>query len=78
MNFVTNRLQTGQAFRVLTIIDQCTKECPILESGISLTGNRIVECLNVISKHRPFSKSITVDNGYVFAGRALDTWHIKM
>ena len=45
-----------------------------MESGISLTGNRAVGCLNEISKHRPLPKSINVDNGSEFAGRALGTW----
>ena len=69
-----DRLRPGQAFRVLTIVDQCTRECSILESGISLTGNRAIACLNEISKDRPLPKSITLDNGSEFAGRALDTW----
>jgi putative transposase len=77
MDFVTNRLQTGQTFRVLTIVGQYIKECLILESGISLAGNRVVACLNEISKHRPPPKSITVDNGSEFAGRALDAWAYK-
>ena len=74
MDFVIDRLQPGQAFRVLTIVDQCIRECSKLESGISLTGNRAVVCLNEISKHRPLPKSITVDNGSEFAGRPVDTW----
>ena len=47
-----DKLETDQAFRVLTIVDQCTSKCQILEPGISLTGNRIAACLNEISKHK--------------------------
>jgi putative transposase len=43
MDFVTDRLETGRAFRVLTLIDQYTRECPILEPGVSLTGRAVVE-----------------------------------
>jgi putative transposase len=32
MDFVTDRLGTGRAFRVLTLIDQYTRECPVLET----------------------------------------------
>jgi len=42
MDFVIERLQLGQAFRVLTIVYQCTRECSILEPCISITGNRAV------------------------------------
>ncbi len=62
---------------MLTIVDQCTRECPILEPGISLTRNRVVACLNEIGKHRLLPKSITVDDGFEFAGRALDTWEYQ-
>ena len=72
-----DKLETDQAFRVLTIVDQCTSKCQILEPGISLTGNRIAACLNEISKHRQLPKSITVENGSEFAIITLDTWVYK-
>lgn len=82
MDFVTDRLETGRAFRVLTLIDQYTRECPILEPGASLTGRAVVECLERVGTERPLPESITVDNGGEFAGRALDTWaylhHVKL
>ena len=82
MDFVTDRLETGRAFRVLTLIDQYTRECPILEPGASLTGRAVVECLERVGTERSLPESITVDNGGEFAGRALDTWaylhHVKL
>lgn len=74
MDFVTDRLETGRAFRVLTLIDQHTRECLLLEPGISLTGRIVVECLEHVAVTRALPESITVDNGGEFAGRALDTW----
>jgi putative transposase len=74
MDFVTDRLETGRAFRVLTLIDQYTRECPILEPGVSLTGRAVVDSLERVRAGRPLPESITVDNGGEFAGRALDTW----
>jgi putative transposase len=63
MDFVTDRLETDRAFRVLTLIDQYTRECPILEPGISLTGRHVVEALERVRAVRPLPQSITVDNG---------------
>ena len=74
MDFVTDRLESGRTFRVLTLIDQYTRECPILEPGASLTGRTVVECLERVAKIRALPASITVDNGSEFAGRALDAW----
>jgi putative transposase len=48
-----------------------------LEPDISLTVNRVVACLNEITKNKPLTKSITVDNGSEFAGKALDTWEYQ-
>ena len=66
MDFVTDRLETGRVFRVLTLIDQYTRECPILEPGVSLTGRSVVESLERVSAERPLPESITVDNGGEF------------
>ena len=82
MDFVTDRLESGRAFRVLTLIDQYTRECPVLEPGVSLTGRAVVDSLERVRSERPLPESITVDNGGEFAGRALDTWaylhHVKL
>ncbi len=31
MDFVTDRLESGRPFRVLTVVDQFSRECPLLE-----------------------------------------------
>src|SRR5262249_11180697 len=38
MDFMSDRLADGRAFRILTIVDQFSRECPLLEPGLSLTG----------------------------------------
>jgi len=82
MDFVTDRLETGQAFRILTLVDQYTRECPLHEPGISLKARSVVACLEQAVAERARPESITVDNGSEFAGRALDTWaylnHVKL
>lgn len=82
MDFVTDRLETGGAFRILTLVDQYTRECPLLEPGFSLKARTVVACLDRAVAERARPESITVDNGSEFAGRALDTWayvnHVKL
>ena len=46
IDFMTDRLADGRAFRVLTIVDQFSRECPLLGADRSLTGKRVVECLD--------------------------------
>lgn len=74
MDFMTDRLAQGGSFRVLTIVDQFSRECPLLEAGLSLTGQQVVECLERLALFRGLPESITVDNGAEFCSRAVDAW----
>lgn len=74
MDFVSDRLADGRAFRVLTIVDQYSRECPLLEPGFSLTGKRVVDCLDRLASERGLPDAITIDNGSEFCSRALDIW----
>jgi len=74
MDFMSDRLVDGRAFRVLTIVDQFSRECPLLETDRSLTGKRVVECLDRLAWLHGKPESITVDNGSEFCSRALDAW----
>jgi putative transposase len=74
MDFVSDRLENGQAFRTLTIVDQFSRECPALVAGKSLTGKAVVCCLEGLAVRGEQPESITVDNGGEFSGRELDGW----
>ncbi len=74
MDFMTDRLANGGGFRVLTIVDQFSRECPLLEAGRSLTGRQVVDCLERLALFRGLPQAITVDNGAEFCSKALDAW----
>jgi len=74
MDFVHDQLVTGRAFRVLTVIDQWSRESVLLEANVALTGQSVVEALDAVSAHRPLPKAITVDHGTEFTSKALDEW----
>src|ERR1035438_9238458 len=38
MDFVSDCVSTGKAIRMLTIVDDCTRECPAIEVDTSLGG----------------------------------------
>jgi hypothetical protein len=38
MDFITDSIVTGRRFRVLTIVDDYTRECPAIEVDTSLGG----------------------------------------
>ena len=74
MDFVTSRLENGRYFRVLTLVDQYTRECLALEPAFSMTGVKVAVCLDSVGADRGLPKSIRVDNGTEFQSRAMDAW----
>ena len=74
MDFVADRLEGGRPFRVLTVIDQFTRECLKLEAAARMSGSRVVECLERVAELRGYPQSITVDNGTEFCSKAVDGW----
>ena len=74
MDFVQDSLADGRRIRVLTLVDNYSRECLALEVGTSLPGARVVRVLEQVSRIRGKPKTIVVDNGPEFAGKALDAW----
>ncbi len=74
MDFVSDNLYSGRRFRVLTIVDNFSRECPVLEADHSLTGKRVARVLDRIALTRELPEVITVDNGPEFISKSLDLW----
>jgi len=66
MDFVTDRFEDGRYFRVLTVVDQFTRECVALHAGQSVRGEDVARCLDRAIRARKVPDSITVDNGSEF------------
>lgn len=74
MDFMQGVLWGGRRFRTLCVVDQFTKECPVIEVDTSITGLRVSRVLEWLGMTRKLPESITVDNGPEFAGLVLDRW----
>lgn len=74
MDFVADCLQDGRRFRILTVVDQFTREAVLIEADRSLSGRKVAMALNRVAQTRPLPQTITVDNGSEFAGKDLDAW----
>jgi len=61
-------------FRTANLEDDCTRECPAIEVGLSITGRRVVEMLERVARERGYPDVLTVDNGPELRGRDLDGW----
>ncbi|MEX2430967.1 MAG: IS3 family transposase, partial [Dehalococcoidia bacterium] len=74
MDFVSDSLANGRRVRILTVVDDFTRECLATEVDTSLPGLRVARVLDQLREIRGLPEVITVDNGPEFAGRALDAW----
>lgn len=74
IDFMHDTLADGRTFRVLNIVDDCTRECLAIEVDRSLPGARVVRVLERLAAAIGVPKRIVLDNGPEFAGRALDAW----
>jgi putative transposase len=74
MDFVHDELLGGRKFRVLTVVDQWSRQSPILEARFSFTGKDVVAALERVREHRGLPDSITVDHGTEFMSRAVEAW----
>jgi len=74
IDFVSDRLSDGRAFRVLSLVDNVSRVSPALEADFKMTGERVCEVLNRAIVAHGLPKTIRLDNGPEFAGKALDAW----
>lgn len=74
MDFVSDSIVSGRHFRALAIVDDYSRECPVIEVDTSLGGARVVSVLDRLAETRELPNVITTDNGPEFTGRALDEW----
>jgi putative transposase len=74
MDFMSAKLLDGRWFRVLTLIDQFTRECLALVADSALNGHKVALTLSQVVAERGTPESITADNGSEFASKAMDAW----
>ncbi len=74
MDFVSDQLVGGQRFRLLTLVDNHSRESLAIEVGQRLTGDDVVRVLEGVASQRGKPQTIRVDNGPEFISRSLDLW----
>lgn len=74
MDFMSDALFNGRKIRLLTLIDEYTRECLAIEVDTSINGVRVTNVLTRIAMMHGLPEIIKVDNGPEFIGKALDAW----
>ena len=72
--FVHDALIDGRAFRVLSFVDQWSRESPLLEVRFFLTGQHVVGAFEDHIGEVGLPKSIAVDHGSEFTSTAVEAW----
>jgi putative transposase len=74
LDFVSDSLASGRRIRILTIVDDYTREWPAALVDTCIGGHRVVRLLEELSKTRPLPKSIVSDNGTEFTSSVFLAW----
>ena len=74
MDFMSDELFDGRRIRLLTIVDNFTRESLAIEVDSHIGGYKVVEVLMRLGEERNLPRTIRVDNGPEFVSKRLDQW----
>ena len=74
LDFVADTLASGRRFRILTLVDDFTRECLGLVVDTSLTGLRVARELDRIAELQGYPCMIVSDNGTELTSNAILAW----
>ena len=74
LDFVSDQLTDGRRFRILTVVDDCTRECLALVADTSLSGAARRPRADRMIAERGRPKMIVSDNGSEFTTNAILRW----
>jgi len=69
-----DELYNGQRIRLLTLVDNFTRESLAIEVDRHLGGQRVVDLLNRLALERGLPEKMFLDNGPEFISKKLDQW----
>jgi putative transposase len=74
MDFMADNLADGRKIRLLTIVDNFSRECLALDVDRGFKGTDVAQVLTRIVSERGKPRQIRCDNGPEFISKALDQW----
>lgn len=74
MDFMADNLADGRKIRLLTIVDNFSRECLALDVAWGFKGTDVAQTLTRIVRDRGKPRFIRCDNGPEFVSKALDQW----
>ncbi len=74
LDFVHDQMVDGRRFRILAVVDDCTRECLALIADTSIPGSRVARELDRIVAGRARPAAIVSDNGTELTSNAMLRW----
>ena len=74
LDFLCDALATGRTVRVLSIVDNFTRECLALEADTSFASQRVTRVLDDVISRRGSPKALRMDNGPELTSRHFLAW----
>lgn len=74
LDFMSDSLTSGRAFRTLNIIDDFNREALWIEIDTSIPAERVIRVLEMLIAWHGAPKQIRMDNGPEFISHRLKTW----
>jgi transposase InsO family protein len=73
-DFTEDRTEDGRKLRFLTVLDEWTRELPVIEVGRSITSKGVIAVLEYLFMVRGAPRFIRSDNGTEFIADAIKGW----
>ena len=74
MDFVSDKLENGRTFRVLNVLDDCTREAIAMDVSMSMPASRVIKSLERAIFIHGKPRRIRSDNGPEFVSGLLAEW----
>lgn len=73
-DFVTDKLRNGKSIRMLTVLDEYTRECLAIHVKYQLKSDDVLDVLTTLFSMRGMPDYIRSDNGSEFTAKTLQDW----
>ena len=73
-DFIHDRTRDGRPLKILSIVDEFTRECLVLKVERSIKANDVIDALNDLFVRRGVPEHIRSDNGPEFTAEAVRSW----
>ena len=74
LDFIHDQLTDGRRFRILAVVDDCTRQCLALIADTSISGRRVARELDDIIRQWGRPNTIVSDNGTELTSNAILSW----